>query len=408
MKISCSYCGNKFNDTEETCPHCGAPNEGVVRTASSQPVTIEQLQDWYRSKNLPPYETTRFFIGQDYKGARAFGIYKDEATGNYVVYKNNSSGERKIRYEGTDEAYAVNELFQRLKQEIIQQKAAQTKKNSGAPPKQGSRSKSSGTKAPKKKKNPVIEFFTTVLAILVLLFGNPLGLVLGGLAVIGVVLEVSDAFIRPDAGYYLIDNAVYYNMTSSDRESWYRYDGNDKWTGVSMLSINSDVYSDKNVANKYKTSDEWNSSLNCTDIKNNIVYRDFLKGLKVGKGYYKYNERTYYHLHDSGTSGWYVFNDTDRNWSSVETDDIPEVLTHSSVSPDFFFLPVWDASTQLTDFEDTAFYSAYYASSSGSSYDSGYSSWSWDDDDDYDYSWGSDDDYDWSWDSGSSDWDSDW
>lgn len=128
MKITCSYCKSKFNDTLESCPYCGAENEGVVRTAGGQPITIEQLREWYSSKGLPPYEVTRFFIGENYTKPKAFGIYKDEKTGNFVVYKNKASGERAVRYEGTDEAYAVNELFQRLKQEIIEQKAFNVKK----------------------------------------------------------------------------------------------------------------------------------------------------------------------------------------------------------------------------------------------------------------------------------------
>ena len=88
MKIKCSYCGTYIDDTLATCPNCGAPNEGVVRTTSTQPLTIEELKQWYQDRGLPPAETTRFFIGEDYKGPRAFGIYKDEKTGNCVVYKN--------------------------------------------------------------------------------------------------------------------------------------------------------------------------------------------------------------------------------------------------------------------------------------------------------------------------------
>ena len=54
-----------------------------------------------------------FFIGKDIKEPKAFGIYKNSA-GDFVVYKNKSNGERVIRYQGTDEGYAVNELYQRL------------------------------------------------------------------------------------------------------------------------------------------------------------------------------------------------------------------------------------------------------------------------------------------------------
>ena len=54
----------------------------------------------------------RFFIGENYQKARAFGIYEDG--GRYIVYKNKANGERVTRYSGPDEAHAVRELFQKL------------------------------------------------------------------------------------------------------------------------------------------------------------------------------------------------------------------------------------------------------------------------------------------------------
>lgn len=41
----------------------------------------------------------------------------------FVVYKNKDDGQRALRYRGTDEAYAVNELYLKLKDEILNQKA---------------------------------------------------------------------------------------------------------------------------------------------------------------------------------------------------------------------------------------------------------------------------------------------
>ena len=122
MQIKCDYCGSMFDEKLERCPNCGASNDDVMRSVSDQPKTIEGLKNWYSARRLPPYETTRFFIGMDYKQPRAFGIYKDENSGKIVVYKNKDDGSRAIRYEGTDEAYAVNELYMRLKSEILEQK----------------------------------------------------------------------------------------------------------------------------------------------------------------------------------------------------------------------------------------------------------------------------------------------
>ena len=54
-------------------------------------------------------------IGENYTSPMAFGIYKDDVTGHFVVYKNKPDGQRAVRYEGKDEAYAVNELYQKIR-----------------------------------------------------------------------------------------------------------------------------------------------------------------------------------------------------------------------------------------------------------------------------------------------------
>ena len=125
MKVKCEYCGNLIDDTLANCPQCGAPNAAMSRAASPTPKTIEELKAWYAARKLPPYETTRFFIGTDYPGPKAFGIF--EKDGIYTVYKNKADGSRAVRYRGSDEAYAVNEIYLKLKSEILNQKAHQNK-----------------------------------------------------------------------------------------------------------------------------------------------------------------------------------------------------------------------------------------------------------------------------------------
>ena len=85
------------------------------------PKTIEELKD-YCNRNGLLASKTRFFIDYDYRGAKAFGIYKDEETGEFVVYKNKADGSRAERYRGTDEEFAVVELYDRLQSEITNQK----------------------------------------------------------------------------------------------------------------------------------------------------------------------------------------------------------------------------------------------------------------------------------------------
>ncbi|MCR4847545.1 MAG: zinc ribbon domain-containing protein [Bacteroidales bacterium] len=128
MKVKCDYCGAAIDETMKHCPNCGAALAGANRASDEQPKTIEELQAWYVAHHLPPENITRFFIGKDIREPKAFGIYKNEV-GDCVVYKNKSTGERAIRYQGADEAYAVNELYQRLKAEIVDQKSRQPGKS---------------------------------------------------------------------------------------------------------------------------------------------------------------------------------------------------------------------------------------------------------------------------------------
>ena len=72
-----------IEETADKCPFCGATNNAVKRTTDKTPKTIAELQQWYQDRHLPPYETTRFFIGINYKKPKAFGIYpKTRQTAN--------------------------------------------------------------------------------------------------------------------------------------------------------------------------------------------------------------------------------------------------------------------------------------------------------------------------------------
>ena len=146
MKTFCDYCGSVIDDTIDKCPNCGAVNVHMQRSADQIPKTIEELQAFAQAKGIP-LEKMRFFIGIDYKEPRAFGIYKESASGNCVVYKNKADGSRAIRYRGTDEAYAVNEIYQKMKAELLERKQADLdrgKTTNHSNPKQSPNKKRSG------------------------------------------------------------------------------------------------------------------------------------------------------------------------------------------------------------------------------------------------------------------------
>ena len=212
MKIKCNYCGAMVDETAECCPQCAAPLSGANRVSDEQPKTIEQLQAWYVAHHLPPENITRFFIGKDIKEPKAFGIYQSE-TGDFVVYKNKSTGERAIRYQGADEAYAVNELYQRLRSVIVDQKGRNPGKGQTATP------TTTKTTAKKVSKGCGIGcasiFFLFFLLIALLAFFDK----------------------TPPNGYYNYDGKEYYHQNSS----WYYYDAEtDEWSPTEFDAIDSD------------------------------------------------------------------------------------------------------------------------------------------------------------------------
>ena len=147
MRIKCEYCDHYIEDTDAYCGHCGAPNANMMRSANGIPKTVEELREFCERHRLP-LEQMRFFIGEDYREPRAFGIFQD-GDGDFVVYKNKADGSRAIRYEGKDEAYAVNEIYQKLKEEMIRQRQAQRKAQAPPPTKSGGSSNSGKGKAGK-------------------------------------------------------------------------------------------------------------------------------------------------------------------------------------------------------------------------------------------------------------------
>lgn len=234
MKQVCDFCGGYITDTDETCPHCGAPNSQYQREANKVPRTIGELQQWYDDHNLPPKEVTRFFIGENYKQPRAFGIYQEGE--RFIVYKNKDDGSRAIRYDGSDEAYAVNELYMKLKERIAEEKA----KNSGH-----------GSGSQNKKKN------------------NSEGKAIVGLILFILVGAIITGILEKDRGYYVYNGNTYYNLSND----WYIYDDyNDYWYTTDVddeLNENyKDYYQSESYSDSYGTSDfedtsyyeEWSSS----------------------------------------------------------------------------------------------------------------------------------------------------
>lgn len=238
MKVKCDFCDNYIDETDERCPYCGAPNEHMTRSGHGVPKTIEELLAFAHAHKLP-LEKMRFFIGQDYKEPRAFGIYKNPTDGNFIVYKNKADGSRVIRYSGDDEAYAVNEIYQKMRSEILDRKQSGKSQQ-----RQGSSNKAN-----------IIKNIVLALIIIVIVF----------------VVTIAAAIMSTGThskGYYRYNNNYYYY----DR-GWYQTTGSD-WTSASdvpdQLEDNADEYfegkntsdlSDSNIP-RYESNtsdDDWNN-----------------------------------------------------------------------------------------------------------------------------------------------------
>ena len=112
--VKCPYCGREVPPDRISCPNCGAANEGFVaptRSLDLTPKSIRELKEYCAVHRLP-LKDLRFFIDEDYRRPKAYGIYRDGK--NFVAYKNKSDGSRSIRYRGPDEAFAVRELYEKL------------------------------------------------------------------------------------------------------------------------------------------------------------------------------------------------------------------------------------------------------------------------------------------------------
>lgn len=229
MKVKCEYCDSYISDTEAFCPNCGAPNTHMQRSASGVPKTIPELQSFCTARNLP-LEQMRFFIGEDYRQPRAYGVYQD-AEGQFVVYKNKADGSRAVRYRGTDEAYAVNEIYQKLKSEIANQRAYQSGRGT------------TRVRAQNNKSKIALIIFGVVFALYVLLS----------------IFRGSG----PANGYYNYNGDYYY----SQNNSWYAYDTNSyTWIPSSVDDELSSHYSD------YYESYDYSSGYNVDDFSGSSYY----------------------------------------------------------------------------------------------------------------------------------------
>ncbi|MBO5551313.1 MAG: hypothetical protein J5966_05080 [Lachnospiraceae bacterium] len=236
MQVKCDFCGSYIDEQLETCPNCGAPNEHIKRAATGVPRTIAELKEFCEKNNVP-LDKFHFHIGEDYKGPQAFGIYYDEQKKEYVVYKNKSDGSRAVRYHGHDEGYAVNEIYQKLKEQIGDYKAYRASKGA-------IHTGSSNKKPAEDPGSKRIQMITWAIIIIVVLI---------------VIIKSMSGNSSSHGSFYNYNGHSYYY----DDGSWYSYNSNTgDYTETSEVpseleNHRDDYYDDVNEYNKQTVDSDW-------------------------------------------------------------------------------------------------------------------------------------------------------
>ena len=418
-KVKCEYCGNYILDTESTCPKCGAVNENHQRIVDGTPKTIKQLQVWYKTRGLPPEEVTRFFIGKDIKEPKAFGIY--EENGMFIVYKNKSDGTRAIRYQGTDEAYAVNELYLRLKEEILNQKSRNIEKRGI-----GNRPGPSVYNTYSKPKRSGIFSKIFIIFMLVVVFLPTV--VTSILSIVGLT-----TYLERECGYYVTNTSdVYYSdgrEYDNGYEWWFYHPQDDMWElykTVDKAKYKPAALSDENNYTLYTSYSDVIEHLKLESDKFPIdetkEYIDAGHHKNPSTSYYYYNDDLYYFIDDdhsdygsTDNTGWYVYNTNSSEWDyycgADDKDKLGDDLWYNesdyragSSIDSLYSGEDYVTQWQPSDFESTSWYNSYESNESAYQNHLEEDNNSYDSDSDSDYDWDSGD----SWDSGDTDWDSDW
>lgn len=279
----CRYCGAVVSSEERYCQNCGAPNEGFVADSEQRiytPGTIEELKEYCAERNMPLLRM-RFFIGEDQREPKAYGIYRD---GNdFIVYKNKADGQRAIRYQGPDEAHAVRELFLKLMAEcrlrgISPDGSIQEKTLLRVPEKTPVRvpEKTSGRMEPSGKVSPKALAFIAFVAIFILIY---------------TISNFSQKFQGPDEYYYsgsgsswddeddfpdyyyedddeedVDDDVDYYYIGGDDEDSDWgsSSEDTDTWADSFDSSDSGDDW-DSDWGSSFDDSDTWDNSFDSWD-----------------------------------------------------------------------------------------------------------------------------------------------
>ncbi len=199
------------------------------------PRTIEELKSFAAERQIP-LEKLHVYLGTDYQWPKAFGIYKDGE--EFIVYKNKADGSRAIRYRGKDEAYAVREIYLKMREMGIVAKGseatrgmedtgAETSRQDGIYSGTGWQDGSSYTAAEYERDHAAMGSRSKSRLKKVL---TGCALAAAGIAIIGMIS--GDTKPKYRRGYYNYQDEYYY----SDGYDWYCYN-NGYWLSVGLSVV---------------------------------------------------------------------------------------------------------------------------------------------------------------------------
>ena len=297
----CSFCGAVITSDEKTCKNCGAENPNYTEDSPRKifnPRTIEELKEYCAERGMPLYRM-RFFVGEDFQEARAFGIYK-AGENRFVVYKNKADGTRAVRYDGPDEAFAVKELFDKLLSECH---------NRGIYP-DGPVQRSSGSAGnTQRKKNAFLR--------------HPVLFVILGIAAIILsivsVNKISEA-IRVQA--------------ATNRQ-------------VEAFRENPNSFDSKQFGNKWYTYDVSSETIVVTDTSNNHLNDGYYEAVETG------GSKSAFYRRDE--TDWYKYIPTKQDWVRATWPDF------SSLNYNLFYRgTAWQSTWNVHEFESFPIQEGYY------------------------------------------------
>ena len=221
--------------------------------------TLSDLETFFFEKNIPQ-EKIRFFVNENRKDRKCFGIYQDIDTGKYIVYKNKADGSRFVRYEGDDETKAVSIFFAKLKEEMSIR--------------DGKRDTYTTKTLSKKKQNKLAVIpIVSVSLIIVAVF---------------TMISLASIFSPKKGYYYQNDNWYYYS-----NHNWYSYNEYyDDW----------DYYYGDDISSDYFYDTQWEQDMGITDFEDSYYY------------YYEYE--SYYSDSDYDSYDYDSWDSSDTDWDS--------------------------------------------------------------------------------------------